>query len=295
MLELRFPLVDTEELLLRVSPRSLGKAWKRTASFDLSISWKLAQRTARKWSALLSHFAELLDRSDNGTFSLPSPPQAKTALHHSLLLGVSHRSSRSLQSEAYAAELHWASFVGYKSLMTEDLYPHTTPLGDVVSTEIILEDWKHSLPSITNGAAPIVSVSTSTSPFAQWPAASAHAPKPTISSAGNLTVIWRICVKNRPLQALVQGAEVHLGVFWWWHPELASSTVHAHFVFELYEAFEVPPGTQVIFEGNPDSLNDRKIEVLATVGRVTRLTIGSDPGRCCAKAHQAPQQTALCQ
>ena len=42
----------------------------------------------------------------------------------------------------------------------------------------------------------------------------------------------------------------------------------------LYGAFDVPRGTQVIFEGNPDSLSDKKIAVLAKQGRVTRLTIG---------------------
>ena len=36
----------------------------------------------------------------------------------------------------------------------------------------------------------------------------------------------------------------------------------------------MPVGTQIIFEGNPDSLNEGKIAVLADEGRVTRLTIG---------------------
>jgi len=42
----------------------------------------------------------------------------------------------------------------------------------------------------------------------------------------------------------------------------------------LYRSFQVPTGTQIIYEGNPDSLSEHKIAVLAEHGRVSRLTIG---------------------
>ena len=276
VLELRFPLRDAEGLLLRVSPRSEGKAWKRTASFDLSIAGSWPNGLPKNGQTLLSRFAELLERSDNGTLSLPTPPQSgHSSTPQPTPWSETQRLEIQAQRAAYAAELHWSSFIGYKSLMTEDLYPHTTPLGDVVSTATILEDWKHSLPFITNGGGPDRLGLYVHIPFCTVACSFCACAKTDNFKRRKfdryLENLREEIALFRPLFKGLQFTSVYFGGG---TPSLLPAPYMRKLFTELYSAFEVPPGTQVIFEGNPDSLNDSKIEVLATVGRVTRLTIG---------------------
>ncbi|MCB0790092.1 MAG: radical SAM protein, partial [Flavobacteriales bacterium] len=73
---------------------------------------------------------------------------------------------------------------------------------------------------------------------------------------------------------LVKGQKITSIYFGGGTPSLLTPPAMRQIFETMYAGFDVPEGTQVIFEGNPDSLKPNKVEILGTLGRVTRLTMG---------------------
>ena len=144
--------IGTVQLLLK--PRGEGKSYAETASFAVSLQPRPddCALDPREAEQLARGFIEVLVRADKGGIDVtPDLPPENSGQGE-----VAQRDPAAV-AEARAAladEIHWASFIGYKALVTEDLYPHVGPLGEIVSEDEILDGWRDTVRRINNGTAP---------------------------------------------------------------------------------------------------------------------------------------------
>lgn len=259
---------DTDALTLHVAPARGGPSYARTASLQLSVR---SEQIPAAHERLLSTLVALLTRRDPGGLHVPTapapggprvptPPDADRA---------------ALAREQLKDELHFASFVAWKAVTTEDLYPHVGPLGEPLSTESLLAAWAHTLARIRAGSAPPQLGLYVHVPFCTVACTFCFCGKTdNFDRAGFDSYVERLCEEAALFGPTFAGARFTSVYFGGGTPSLLSPPAMRKVFETLWRWFDVPAGTQVIFEGNPDSLSDRKIEQLATAGRVTRLTIG---------------------
>ena len=126
----------TVRLLLK--PKGEGKRYAETTSLAVSLMTRpndctLKPREAEQFAL---DFIEVLRRADKGHIDLMPP---KPAEHSAKVpIDIIQLDPMAVQAaEALEDEIHWASFVGYKALITEDLYPHVGPLGEILSEKEI--------------------------------------------------------------------------------------------------------------------------------------------------------------
>ncbi len=263
-------LSSGETRKLRIAPRSDAPAWTHSPSFSFSILPPAPSPLPRAESDLLRAFVELVRRRDPGGLPLASPTPAPQA---------------SSPAQAPTEELHRASFIAWKALTTEDLYPHVTPLGDLIDTAQLLDGWRHTLQLIEEGRAPARLGLYVHIPYCTVACSFCYCAKTDqFNRAGFERYVDRLVEEialfapafnraafNRAGSSRARFTSVYFGGG---TPSLLPAPAMRRIFQALYGAFDVPEGTQVIFEGNPDSLTEAKIEVLARQGRVSRLTIG---------------------
>ena len=278
-LRLEFSLGDARFGLL-VQPATVERAWARTPSLAFSIQTlgdaPIAMAAVEPW---LRQLVELVGRSDDGTLTLSEPPAASGA-DHARPMGERpddpERQARAERAHRELADLlHYASFVAYKATVTTDLYPHTMALGDPIETADVVAGWEDTVQRITDGRAPSKLGLYVHIPFCTKACSFCYCAKTDeVDRSRFARYVDRLAGQFETFGPLFQQQVFTSVYFGGGTPSLLTPPAMARLFEMMHDRFDVPEGTQIIFEGNPDSLSDRKIGLMADKGRVTRLTIG---------------------
>ncbi len=286
-------------LTLRLGARDSGGAWQRTASLDVSVQTDQPLRPEDE--AVAGRIVSLLSRLDPGGLVLPAPPPASSGGASGIPLPApppwpdaeTVAAARAQHAEALA----WGWALAHRLSQTEDLYPHIMPLGRLESRDRLLEGWRQTAALMREGRAPDKLGLYVHVPFCAMECSFCYCAKTEHFRRDDVTTyVQRIIQEADPLRDILQGqvfTSVYLGGG---TPSMLPAPAIRELFDALYARFDVPPGTQVVFEGNPDSLNESKIQALAAHGRVTRLTIGVqtlDPEvQRRVRRHNQPEQVA---
>lgn len=247
---------------LRVSNDRDGPAFARSPSFGLAVQAADGAPLSAAEAALLADLVGLLQARDPGGLSLPLARAEAPAL-------------APLGPLPDTPELHRAAFLAWKALTTEDLYPHVTPLGDLIDDRTLLQAWSGTLRRIDQGTAPSKLGLYIHIPFCATACSFCYCAKTDrFSRTGMEAYIDRLLAEIAFFAPTFQGATFTSVYFGGGTPSMLSVPALRRLFTALHGTFHIPAGTQIIFEGNPDSLSPEKIEVLAGLGRVTRLTVG---------------------
>jgi oxygen-independent coproporphyrinogen III oxidase len=176
---------------------------------------------------------------------------------------------------ALADELHWASFVAYNAILGEDLYPHVGQLGRPVTRDEIMDGWQRTLAARSRGEGAQKLGLYAHIPFCATVCTFCYCARTDdFDRRGFEDYLTYLLAEAEGFGPLFQGQTFTSVYFGGGTPSLLPAPYMRRMFDVLWRNFDVPRGTQVIFEGNPDSLSDAKIAVLAGQGRVNRLTIG---------------------
>ncbi len=263
----------TVQLLLR--PKGEGNCYIETASLAVSLQPVPEGSALHPADAegIARPFIEVLRRADKGQIVL-TPARSKSSGGPAAELAFDPEAVAAAR-EALAAEIHWASFIGYKAVVTEDLYPHVNPLGWVLDQNAILDGWRSAVERINDGTAPDKLGLYVHMPFCTVACTFCYCGKTDKFNRGMMeSYLDRLHEEVAMFAPIFSDSTFTSVYFGGGTPSLLTPPAMKRLFADMYEAFHVPEGTQVIFEGNPDSLSESKIEVLANEGRVTRLTIG---------------------
>lgn len=262
-LELELDVGDATEAL-RISPPGEGGAWFRSPSFRVGR----APRPGVPPGRTLDQLKTLVQRKDTGTleWALPDPPAHPPG-------GAPPVDPE--RAAALAPLVHWSTFLAWKAVTTEDLYPHITPLGEPIGTPELLDLWRGTLARIRDGRAPQLLGLYVHVPFCTVACSFCYCAKTDGFRRDHVARYVDSLIEEAHLFGpLFEGVPFTSVYFGGGTPSLLTPPQMTRLFEALWRHFDVPPGTQVIYEGNPDSLSARKIEVMGTLGKVTRLTIG---------------------
>ncbi|MCB9665381.1 MAG: radical SAM protein [Alphaproteobacteria bacterium] len=177
-------------------------------------------------------------------------------------------------AQQYRERLHMCSFFALKTILTDDLYPHVC-LGSPIAEEEIKESWREVDRLMRAGRAPDKLGIYVHVPYCTVECGFCYCGKTQEFDRGDVDqYTLNLLAELEEYGELVQGQQITSVYFGGGTPSLLTPVAMRRIFETLYERYDVPEGTQVIFEGNPDSLKPNKVEILGTLGRVTRLTIG---------------------
>ena len=260
-------------------PRDDQAAWLHTSALSLNYAVSFGdQEQPRQVRQFLSLLREVIQRADPGNLSIPAQWRTtSTRARPRIVAGWLGRHGPSAQRahERYASALHRAAFVGWKALMGEDLYPHVADLGEPITEEAIDDGWRDTLARIRTGRAPSKLGIYIHIPFCVTECTFCFCAKTEYRSKGLIaSYVEQVAADMQRFGKLFDAAPITSIYVGGGTPSVLKVEMLETLFETLYSSFNVPSGTQVIVEGNPDTLNAAKIEVLARVARATRLTIG---------------------
>ncbi len=134
-----------------IQPLGRGQSYAQTASLALSIHTQEGQRLPGNAETVLQGLINVLRQADKGNLHIPvggiGPGSAALAapLDPKLLAQARAR---------HADAIHWGQYLALRSLVTEDLYPHVSPLGELVTQEEIEAGWEATVARMKDGKAP---------------------------------------------------------------------------------------------------------------------------------------------
>ena len=288
--------LDRGKMYLLIQSKGSAKFYAETASMCISIHQPADAGPAPGNGELVARqFIGILSRADKGDVEVTSrctqsPAPTATAIR------VSDADARAAR-DAAADEIKWASFLAYKAIVTEDLYPHVGPLGELVDEQEILDGWRATVKRIANKTAPPKLGLYVHAPFCTVACTFCYCGKTDKFNRSMMETYLKKLHKEIELFAPIFTESTFTSVYFGGGtPSLFSPPAMRELFSSLYGALHVPDGTQIIFEGNPDSLSEAKIKVLANEGRVTRLTIGvqtlDDTVQAIVKRFNTPDQVA---
>jgi coproporphyrinogen III oxidase-like Fe-S oxidoreductase len=248
---------------MRIHVRALdaGPAWITTRSFSLTLNHESEEvpEPARTFEVVLR---QLLRRTDPGGLGLEAPAPAPVE-------------RKAGAREGLEDVLHRAAFIGWRSHVSHDDYPHHSALGRPTPREEIEEGWRETLEAMRDGRAPHHLGLYVHVPFCHWKCTFCMF---TQTAGQGRRVISRyvdgLIEDMRSFGRVVDGTPVTSIWFGGGTPNILTAGEIERVFGTLYDGFDVPEGTQVIFEADGHSLDDDKIERLARAGRNVRLTIG---------------------
>jgi oxygen-independent coproporphyrinogen-3 oxidase len=174
-----------------------------------------------------------------------------------------------------ADQLHFASYVARQAIIHDDLYPHVGTLGEPVGTEALHAAWAETAARIRAGAAPPLLGLYVHIPFCAVACSFCYCSKTDRFTRGGVeTYLDQLLAEARALAPLLDGLRFKSVYVGGGTPSILPVADMERLFDTLYSCFHVPAGTQVIVEGNPDSLTEQKVRVIAEKGRATRLTLG---------------------
>lgn len=247
--------------------RAQDDAPRWLATRSLAINLDVAGDDTGCVAPFVERLRALLERSDPGALTLPPPPPPPTPRRD--------RAPAQRVRAALAEELRYAAYVAWRSMTSEDLYPHTRALGLVTPLEEIEAGWDRALARVRAGTAPDRLGLYVHIPFCAVECTFCFCGKTSRFGKGAIDdYVDTTVAEMARFGARFGGAPITSVYFGGGTPSILRPDLLERVFTALYASFNVPEGTQVIFEGNPDSLNAAKIAVLGGVGRVSRLTIG---------------------
>jgi hypothetical protein len=260
-------LVHDHPVSVRVEPPDAPAVWQRSRSFALL----LGEGVTPDLEAALRPWADLVRAADPGGLTLPAgasvgrapPGPARPPLEDAA-------AARTETGEA----LRFAAFVALHVTMSEDLYPHVTPLGVPTPFDEIADGWRRALARRAVHGPDKLGLYVHV-PFCTVACTFCYCAKTDRFSRDMVSRYTdNLLAEAATFAPLFVGQRFTSVYFGGGTPSLLPAPAMRALFGALYEHFDVPPGTQVIYEGNPDSLDERKIQTMAEVGRVNRLTIG---------------------
>ena len=279
-----------------VQPASVDQAWGRSRSLALSVlgDAPLGAEPER----VLSTWLNGLRRTDPGGLTLPEPHRTHEAPAPGAIVdAVPDPADHAAARRELADELHRAAYVAWRVIRSEDLYPHVGPLGTPLSHQDLLDGWQRTLARRASGAPPDKLGLYVHVPFCTVACTFCYCGKTdNFSRAGFDTYVEGLLAEARGFQPLFAGHDFTSVYFGGGTPSLLSPPAMSRLFRQLHQGFDIPDGTQIIYEGNPDSLSDRKIGLMATEGHVTRLTIGvqtlDDTVQAIVRRHNKPEHVS---
>lgn len=265
-----------QDLHLDLRPRIDGAAYATTPSLTISLGLPEGQTCTKASNALASRFVARLREIDRGALTLPAGTGARPTAAAPGQRGpdAAPLADWSTLDRELQDRLHLFSFLALKAIVTDDLYPHMT-LGKPVSEEEIQDSWRRTSRAIAEHRAPQKLGIYVHIPYCTVECSFCYCGKTEDFTRNEFDgYVDRLVEEMEAYAPLVQGREITSVYFGGGTPSLLSPPALRRVFEALYGNYHVPEGTQVIFEGNPDSLKPNKIEILGTLGRVTRLTIG---------------------
>ncbi len=262
---------------LDLRARTEGNAYATTPSLTTYLRLPQGQTATQRTSIVVRRLLDAVRSIDRGGLVVPvgapvqvhdPTPKADTRAAESFLANWS-----AIEPEL-RKRLHLFSFLAVKTMVTDDLYPHMT-LGKPISEAEIRESWRETSRLIAEGKAPDKLGIYLHIPYCTVECSFCYCGKTEDFTRNDLDLyVDRLIEEMEAYAPLVAGRTITSVYFGGGTPSLLSPPAMRRVFETLYGLFHVPPGTQVIFEGNPDSLKPNKVEILGTIGRVTRLTIG---------------------
>ena len=263
-----------DSITLRFTDDQASKYWKKTGSFRIAI---LEGNATLLNNNEFHFFLQALNRLDDGSIHLDKTEQSKRSLPSSSnqVTPIVSKEKQLLAHKDIEQELHRAAYHGMRSTISMDLYPHIAPLGTPITTDKILEQWQQTVDMIANGKAPKKLGLYTHIPFCTVACTFCYCAKTDDFKKKLFQDYFEWLMNQVDLFApIFKGSNFTSWYFGGGTPSLLPSHLMAKMFNRMHTAFPISPGTQVIFEGNPDSLSDKKIKVLSEIGKVTRLTIG---------------------
>lgn len=282
-----------QSVSLRLMPPGSGNYWLAGRSQHVAIS---GNPPAGGLPDSLDTLRQLVVRGDPG--GLTWPAAVRTAATPDVEVAARRQPVKNeLRAAELASELHWASFFAWQSVISEDLYPHVGALGEIIDTPTLVGLWEKTGDLIRNGIAPQKLGLYIHIPFCTVACTFCYCSKTDdfrrnhvqdyVESVRAQAELFGPTVRGIPFTSVYYGGGT---------PSLLTSPQMEALFSTFRDQFIIPEGTQVIYEGNPDSLSDRKIEVMAKLGGVTRLTIGvqtlDDDVQRIVKRFNKPEQVA---
>ncbi|PKN57710.1 MAG: hypothetical protein CVU56_09820 [Deltaproteobacteria bacterium HGW-Deltaproteobacteria-14] len=248
-------------------------AWLRTRS----AAWNIAvgdddAPPSPPMGDFMRRLRQLLERGDRGQLSMPLRNIADGTFN-----SQARRDSAAAQQAraGLGDELHRAAFIAWKVNTRSDLYPHSPELGLETPIAVIEDGWRRTLARIRAGTAPDRLGIYIHIPFCAVECTFCFCGKTSKFGKGAIDdYMDKMYAELERFGALFGGQPITSVYVGGGTPSLLRADQMRRMFETLYGAFTVPEGTQVIYEGNPDSLNPDKIAVLGSTGRVSRLTIG---------------------
>jgi coproporphyrinogen III oxidase-like Fe-S oxidoreductase len=270
--------VDRGTIPLLIQRPGMGSCYAQTASMALSFHTPEGQRLPGNAEVVVL-ILPAITAGRSPTIEAPSPERIRAAQ-------ISH-----------ADAIHWGQFIAQKALITEDLYPHIEPLGQSVSDAEIRAGWVATVERIKNQTAPQQLGLYIHIPFCTVACTFCFCGKTDqFNRAGMETYLNRLTQEAESHAETMRSVSFSSVYFGGGTPSLLTPPAMRRMFEVLYGCFDVPDGTQIIYEGNPDSLSEAKIRVLADEGRVSRLTIGvqtlDDVVQAEVKRFNRPEQVA---
>jgi len=241
---------------LRVSALG-GKNYATTAS----LSWAIRGDISRSAEAFVREFLEIARRADPGDLVLP-----KAAIDD-----ATHTAPE--ESGPLTPELHRAAWRAVQIPLYGITVGDECRLGEEVETEAVLDGWRRSLEYRDAGIAPYDLGLYIHVPFCARACTFCHCSF-TDDLSGMNGFTGRLIDEMQTFAPVFSGQPMTSVFFGGGTPSMLSIRSMKAIFEVLYDNYTVPEGTQIAFECNPDSFNERKLEVLVGVGRVNRLTLG---------------------
>jgi len=278
----RFKL-SAEELTLTFRPVDGEPSWFSSESVAVNVACQ-TQPSSEEVRRLLRQLRGLfvnLPGAFTGTKSspsrgdtqalltAPSPKLHRAAFHAWKLLHEDKRLMPVVERHDGMEETKW------RTLVQQDFYPHPGVLGVEVGEEAILEGWKRVSQDIRDAKAPRKVGLYIHFPFCAERCRFCYCSMTTSIGGGRLTQYHqRLLSELERYGEAIRGLELSSVYIGGGTPSLMNVEMLKSFFRTLHQAFKIPPSTQFTFETNPDSLNPTKLEVMARVGRVNRITLG---------------------
>lgn len=281
-----FTLVDGD-VVIDLMPRGDGKGFATTRSLTLLV--RSDGGTLTEQASKIAHaFAKALQRVDRGGLELPTSGHV-VPVDEDMTPGGPSPDGRDLRAgptpeqlshwqDAHARHeelLHQCAFLALQSTIHEDLYPHCLALGSAIDEADIQASWRETSRRMGEGTAPDKLGIYLHIPFCTVECSFCYCGKTEdFDRSTSRAYFDALLDEMRTYAALVDGRTITSVYVGGGTPSLLPPPAMRELFETLYGHYDVPDGTQVIFEGNPDSLKPDKVEILGTLGRVTRLTIG---------------------
>ena len=278
---------------ITLRPRVDEPAWGHTDSLSLALQLPPDTTLPNASKKVVEALFKLIRKHDQGGLTLPTA--AVTVPTHETRVPMPERSpdGRDVATDAEArltldAVLSWRTaheelseelqenaYIALRAMLSDDLYPHVVGLGETLDEAQILDAWSDTKQFMKEGRAPQKLGLYCHIPYCTVECTFCYCGKTEDFVRSDVDQYVDQLVMEADLFAeRVDGMPFTSVYFGGGTPSLLTPPAMRRLFQHFYSQFHVPEGTQVVFEGNPDSLKPNKVDILAGEGRVTRLTIG---------------------